>query len=227
MSKLIRVAVICTDRDDFWNWKEQQGHHPHVIDTGRRYQVGNKIYHRISDPTDLCSLSIDVVESTHDAHQNPKYQEIMALAFANLNIPESEIEKKMLKITLNTIKQMKISDVKYIGIMKAKDWFGNERLAFIFPNDYVVCEWCDYDDGVNSHIEGMTTIGIVKDLKDAEILYNNRSLLPSQKFPSSGEIRKMADYYKNLEGPNGTDGSIYVYAGIDMVKTWLKERGLL
>jgi hypothetical protein len=130
------------------------------------------------------------------------------------------------KITLNTIKQMKMSDVKYIGVIKAKDWFGNDGLAFIFPKDYVVCEWCDYDDGVNSHIEGMTTIGIFRELKDAEIIYNNR-LIGTEKFPTTDEIHEMTSHYKNLEGPNGTDGSIYVYAGIDMVRTWLKEHGLL
>jgi hypothetical protein len=47
------------------------------------------------------------------------------------------------------------------------------------------------------------------------------------RFPSADEIHQMIEHYKNLEGPNCPDGSIYVYAGIEMVKTWLKEHGLL
>jgi hypothetical protein len=128
---------------------------------------------------------------------------------------------------LNTIKQKKMSDVDYIGLMKAKDWFRQDGLAFIFPNDFVVCKWADFHDGIHSHIEGKTTLGIFHELSDAEIIYNNRSLDPSQKFPTSDEINQMASHYKNIEGPNGPNGEIYVYAGIEMVKTWLKKHGLL
>ena len=66
----------------------------------------------------------------------------------------------------------------------------------------------------------------------AELLDEYATLQPydpnAPRFPSEKEINDMTELYHNLEGPHGNpDGKIYVYAGINMIQTWMKEHGLL
>lgn len=206
----IIAAVVSIDIDDFLEWKHLRGHANYMTGTHRKYQVGNTLYVCITKVIDLCSLAVDEIIITMHAHKNPEFEEIVRVAQSNLNTikPKNEV---------NTIKQMKISDVKYVGIVKAREWFKTDGLAFIFQDDYVVGEWCDYNDGVNSHIEGKTTIGIFRELTTAEIVYNNR-LLSSVKFPTEEEIDKFADKYHG--------GEIYIFATIAWIKDWMKNHGI-
>jgi hypothetical protein len=65
----------------------------------------------------------------------------------------------------------------------------------------------------------------------AELLKEYARLVPfnpnTPRFPNDEEINKMGNNYANLEGPDHPSGEIYVYAGINMVKEWLKEHGIL
>ncbi len=70
------------------------------------------------------------------------------------------------------IKSAKKCGTHHVGVVYAKDWFGSHKPLFILPDDFVVCEWNDYHDGVNSHIEGRTTIAICRRKDDALLLYN-------------------------------------------------------
>jgi hypothetical protein len=72
-----------------------------------------------------------------------------------------------------SIKEKKIDDVRVVAIVLAQDWF--DKFSFpILPDDYVVCQWSDFHDGVNSHIEGKTTIAICRNPKDALLIYNSQ-----------------------------------------------------
>ena len=57
----------------------------------------------------------------------------------------------------------------------------------------------------------------------AELLEEYAKLQPYdpniKRFPTEQEIDSMADLYP--------DGEIYVYAGVNLVKEWLKKRGLI
>jgi len=76
---------------------------------------------------------------------------------------------------MKTFLKHKNSDVDFIGIVSAKDWFDGQKIPFpFFEYDYVVGEWCDFYDGENSHIEGKLTYAICKVLDDAEALYKHR-----------------------------------------------------
>ena len=77
---------------------------------------------------------------------------------------------------METVEQIQISDVKYFGIIKAKDWFEgmftvNGFINGIYKDYYVVVTWADYHDGQKSNIEGKMTIGIFRDYSDAEYFY--------------------------------------------------------
>jgi hypothetical protein len=75
-------------------------------------------------------------------------------------------------MNINSIQQEKISDVKYIGIVYAKDWFMGSKYGHpVRDDDFVVCQWSDFHDGIKSNIEGMTTLGIFHDNKDALLFY--------------------------------------------------------
>lgn len=75
---------------------------------------------------------------------------------------------------MKTILEKKISDVTYIGIMLAKDWFNGSKYGYpVRDDDFVVCQWSDYHDGQKSNIEGMITLVTCHELKHAEIVYNS------------------------------------------------------
>lgn len=78
-------------------------------------------------------------------------------------------------MNINSIKQEKISDVTYIGIVYAKDWFMSSKYGHpVRDDDYVVCQWSDFHDGEKSNIEGMTTLGIFHDNNDALLFYYSK-----------------------------------------------------
>jgi hypothetical protein len=76
----------------------------------------------------------------------------------------------------NTIKQKKITDVQFVGIIHAENWFTFPVKYPIGPQDFVVMQWYDHHDGINSHLEGKETIAICKQLKDAERIYKSRKI---------------------------------------------------
>ena len=79
----------------------------------------------------------------------------------------------MNKIT--SIKEKKINDIIYIGIVLAKDWFQSGYYGYpIISSDFVVCQWCDFVDGEKSNIEGLETIAICRKIEDAELIYNSK-----------------------------------------------------
>jgi hypothetical protein len=86
-------------------------------------------------------------------------------------------ENKMMNKVFS-IKEKKIDDIQYVGIVYAKDWFEYKNLSafpyHILRDDFVVCKWLDFHDGQKSNIEGMTTIAICKELKDAELIFNSK-----------------------------------------------------
>ena len=54
-----------------------------------------------------------------------------------------------------TLFESKNGDVNYLGVVSTKEWFDGQKIPFPFDEfDYVVGEWSDFHDGVNSHIEG-------------------------------------------------------------------------
>lgn len=74
---------------------------------------------------------------------------------------------------MKTLQEKKTSDVAFIGIMLAKDWYNGAKYGYpVRDDDFVVCQWSDYHDGVKSNIEGMTTIAICRKLEHAELIYN-------------------------------------------------------
>jgi hypothetical protein len=80
-------------------------------------------------------------------------------------------------------------------------------------------------DDKNPIVGGTFFDGIVELLEEYAKLRPYNPNAP--RFPSEKEIKEMGDKYDNLEGPNRPSGKIYVYAGVNMVKEWLKEHGLL
>lgn len=77
---------------------------------------------------------------------------------------------------MKTMQIKQIDDKSFIGIVLAKDWwtYGERALCPILITDFVVCKWSNFDDGVNSHIEGKQTIAICRKKEDAELIYNSK-----------------------------------------------------
>lgn len=80
-------------------------------------------------------------------------------------------------MTIETIQKKKIGNNKFVGIVLAGDYFEDWYRAKKMPHsiqdsDYVVCKFYDYHDGQKSHIEGVTTVGILKNLDHAKLIYN-------------------------------------------------------
>lgn len=77
-----------------------------------------------------------------------------------------------------SIKEKKTGNVTYVGIVYARNWYGNDLYcvmhSMIMPDDFVVAKWSDFHDGQKSNIEGMTTIAICKELEDAELIFNSK-----------------------------------------------------
>lgn len=65
-----------------------------------------------------------------------------------------------------------------VAIVKAKDWYKNSIIHVSYPvegEDFVVCKWYDFHDGLKSNIEGKQTIAICRNKKDAELLFNTNN----------------------------------------------------
>lgn len=77
-----------------------------------------------------------------------------------------------------TICKKDVGDNKMVATMLAKDWFGIGNVIFnshsITENDYVVCTWYDFHDGVSSNIEGRETIAICRNKEDAELIFDSK-----------------------------------------------------
>ena len=80
---------------------------------------------------------------------------------------------KKIKEETKTIIQKKINDVIVVAIVLAKDWYKNSEYPLRISNDFVVCQWFDFHDGVKSNIEGKQTIAICRKLEHAELIYNS------------------------------------------------------
>jgi hypothetical protein len=65
-------------------------------------------------------------------------------------------------------------NITTIAIVLAKNWFPNFFTFTTSPNDFVVCKWHDYHDGVKSNIEGKQTIAVCKEYEDAEIIFKSK-----------------------------------------------------
>jgi hypothetical protein len=74
---------------------------------------------------------------------------------------------------IKSIKQKKINDVTIVAIVLARDWFKNSEYPLRIPNDFVVCQWSDFHDGVKSNIEGKETIAICRKLEHAKLIYDS------------------------------------------------------
>lgn len=83
---------------------------------------------------------------------------------------------------MKTIRQIKIGNtLRYVAIVKAKDWFENfthinSFINNIFKNYYVVVTWMDFHDGEKSNIEGKETIALCAKYEDAEKMYDSKIL---------------------------------------------------
>jgi hypothetical protein len=76
---------------------------------------------------------------------------------------------------MNTVIEKKVGDVTVFAIMLASEWYKGTKYGYpIRDDDFVVCKWSDYHDGVKSNIEGKTTIAICRELDDAKLIFNNR-----------------------------------------------------
>ena len=73
------------------------------------------------------------------------------------------------------IKEKKLKNNRVIAIVLAKDWYWHyKKLHYpVLPDDYVVCQWLDFHDGVKSNIEGRETIAICRNKVDAELIFNS------------------------------------------------------
>jgi hypothetical protein len=96
---------------------------------------------------------------------------------------------------LKVIKSKKLKDCEVIGILLAKDWFEDGLVPkhHVMPDDHVVAQWMDFHDGTNSHIEGRTTIAILREKRDAFLIYNHRVGL---EFLGDKEASTKAPWYK-------------------------------
>jgi len=78
----------------------------------------------------------------------------------------------------NIIYRKRISATKSVGIMLAKDWFELDNNIFkshsITEDDYVVCTWYHFHDGVSSNVEGKETVAICRNKKDAELIFDSK-----------------------------------------------------
>ena len=91
---------------------------------------------------------------------------------------------------MKTIEKKKLKNgIDFIAIVKVEDWWVESNLYGRIPvkypllsSDFVVCKWSDFHDGVNSHIEGKTTIAICREKADAIILFNHHSKEKSKTF---------------------------------------------
>jgi hypothetical protein len=74
------------------------------------------------------------------------------------------------------IKFKKISKdgICLVAVMKSSDWWNNVPLKtnIPIPRNYVVCQYSNYNDGINDHFEGRITRGICGTLTDAQRLFN-------------------------------------------------------
>lgn len=62
-----------------------------------------------------------------------------------------------------------------VAIVKAKDWYEHHiNLHYpVLPDDFVVCRWFDYHDGLKSNIEGRETIAVCRKESDAKLVFKN------------------------------------------------------
>lgn len=78
---------------------------------------------------------------------------------------------------MKTINIKKLKGCKVVAIISAENWFNTDSLynnITIRLNDFVVCEWYDFHDGINSHIEAKQTIAICRKKEDAELIFNSK-----------------------------------------------------
>jgi hypothetical protein len=73
------------------------------------------------------------------------------------------------------IVKKEIDNIKRVGIVSAKDWYNGAKYGYpVHDDDFVVCSWSDFHDGVNSHIEGKETIAICRSIEDAYLLFKSK-----------------------------------------------------
>lgn len=72
----VRVGVLVYDSNDFLIFK--QSFHSYKSNTinNRQFVFDNKIYYRILNECDLCSLNLDEIFETDAGKQRPDYEEI-------------------------------------------------------------------------------------------------------------------------------------------------------
>jgi hypothetical protein len=70
------IGVIAYDTDDFINWKKGANLEHDGIDTKRKFKIGNKIYHCLTNSSDLCSKRFSEVIETEKAISNKEYLKI-------------------------------------------------------------------------------------------------------------------------------------------------------
>lgn len=85
---------------------------------------------------------------------------------------------------INFILQKKLKNNVVLSIVKAKDWFENNVKYPATDNDFVVCKWCDFHDGLKSNIEGRETIAICRQRSDAELVFMAKTNANYQKNPN-------------------------------------------
>jgi hypothetical protein len=75
---------------------------------------------------------------------------------------------------INSIKEKKIDDVTIVAIIKAEYWFDAGYYGYpVSHNDFIVCQWSDFHDGIKSNVEGKQTIAICRKLEHAKLIYNS------------------------------------------------------
>ena len=74
------VAVVSSDLIDFLKWKEEMNLKGEMIDTRKKFKVGNTTYHCIYKPTHLIGLLLNNVVETYNAKKGGAYNSIMTLA---------------------------------------------------------------------------------------------------------------------------------------------------
>ena len=86
----VEIAVICLDRSDFANWKEEfifsfDNYEEFFYDNVRKTKVDNKTYYCITKIEDTKSKMFDKIEYTHNARYFHKdFSEIQTLLTLNL-----------------------------------------------------------------------------------------------------------------------------------------------
>lgn len=79
-----------------------------------------------------------------------------------------------------------IGNRHFLGIVKAGNWFSKVS-APVLKDDFVVCEWFEFNDGVKSNVMGKITIAICREKEHARLIFDT---INSERNPQNKKSKK-------------------------------------